>query len=429
MSDEGSDKYKDDLFGDDSFSDDPAKNNPANAPKKKEIDPAKNPDEINSISGSSDGNKSFSGKKSDSGNEDEDEEDKKRDEVRVEFTLDFEKKLAKYIPQKIQFEGDLRKRQLITMKVLEDKYSSGLLLFNDYIIYTSSGVLKILNKELKLVFSAKIIDKGDHEIFGTKIINDETIIIVASDKARIIHLNVEKQDAISYEIIQEISLTEFYCISEILNNGYLLLAGGDRKYYFYDLEKPGQKITKENQYKLIGSVEKVHNVYDDDFPDVIDLNNGRIFSWLNDDGNIKVIEYYPNQKIIMSKNGITLHDAGLINDKYIMLMGLLYPQYDSWLMDTETLQIVKHWVTPQNDSFVISFKENQFFYSSTSRIALDEFIVKDGEFIRKNIYECYYNKEKKEDYEKRFSNRLVLDKYTFITKTWEGKLMIFKCSK
>ena len=111
------------------------------------------------------------------------------------------------------------------MKVLEDKYSSGLLLFNDYIIYTSSGELKILNKELKLVFSTKIIDKGDHEIFGTRIINDETIIIVASDKARIIHLNVEKQDAISYEIIQEISLTEFYCISEILNNGYLLLAG------------------------------------------------------------------------------------------------------------------------------------------------------------------------------------------------------------
>ena len=98
-------------------------------------------------------------------------------------------------------------------------------------------------------------------------------------------------------------------------------------------------------------------------------------------------------------------------------------------MDTETLQIVKHWVTPQNDSFVISFKENQFFYSSTSRIALDEFIVKDGEFIRKNLYECYYNKEKKESYEERFSNRHILDEYTFITKSWEGKVIIYKCSK
>ena len=412
MSDENSDSYKDEkLLNDDSFSDDPA-TNPAKAPKKKEIDPAKNPDEQDSLSESSDKDKSFSGKKSDSG--EENEEDKKRNEVRVEFTIEFEKKLAKYIPQKIQFEGDLRKKTLITTKVLDDKYSSDLLLFQNYIIYTSSGQLKILNKNLKLVFSAKIIEEDKHEIFGLKTLNDETISLVASDKARIIHLNVEKEDAISYEIIQEMTLTDFYCISEVLNNGYLLLAGGDRKYHFYDLEKPGQKITKENQYKLIGSVEKVHNVYDDDFPDVIDLNNGRIFSWLNDDGNIKVIEYYPNQKIIMSKNGITLHDAGLISDKYIMLMGLLYPEYDSWLMDTETLQIVKHWVTPQNDSFVISFKENQFFYSSTSRIALDEFIV---------------NKEKKESYEERFSNRHILDEYTFITKSWEGKVMIYKCSK
>ena len=426
MSDENSDSYKDEKLLNDSFSDDPA-TNPAKAPKKKEIDPAKNPDEQDSLSESSDKDKSFSGKKSDSG--EENEEDKKRNEVRVEFTIEFEKKLAKYIPQKIQFEGDLRKKTLITTKVLDDKYSSDLLLFQNYIIYTSSGQLKILNKNLKLVFSAKIIEEDKHEIFGLKTINDETLSLVASDKARIIHLNVEKEDAISYEIIQEMTLTDFYCISEVLNNGYLLLAGGDRKYHFYDLEKPGQKITKENQYKLIGSVEKVHNVYDDDFPDVIDLNNGRIFSWLNDDGNIKVIEYYPNQKIIMSKNGITLHDAGLISDKYIMLMGLLYPEYDSWLMDTETLQIVKHWVTPQNDSFEISFKENQFFYSSTSRIALDEFIVKDGEFIRKNIYECYYNKEKKESYEERFSNRHVLDEYTFITKSWEGKVMIYKCSK
>ena len=34
------------------------------------------------------------------------------------------------------------------------------------------------------------IDEDKHEIFGLKIINDETISLVASDKARIIHLNV-----------------------------------------------------------------------------------------------------------------------------------------------------------------------------------------------------------------------------------------------
>ena len=173
----------------------------------------------------------------------------------------------------------------------------------------------------------------------------------------------------------------------------------------------------------------MHNVYDDDFPDLIDLNNGRILSWLNDDRNIKIIEYFPNKKILMSKNGFQLHDAGLICDKYIILMGLHYPQYDSWLMDTETYQIVKHWITPQNDSFSNCFSENVFFYSSNYRIACDELIIKDGEFIRNNLYECYYREDKKESRKERFGVSTILDEYTFITNTYKDKIMIFTCSK
>ena len=110
-------------------------------------------------------------------------------------------------------------------------------------------------------------------------------------------------------------------------------------------------------------------------------------------------------------------------------MGLSYPQYDSWLMDTESLEIVKHWVTPQNDSFSISISENTFFYSSNRRIGYDEFIVNDGEFIRKNIYECYYSEDKKENRDERYSVRNVLDENTFIAKTWNNEVTIFKCSK
>ena len=387
---------------------------------KKEIDPAINPEEHNSFSDSND-NKSE--KSSDEG-----EEDKKRNEVRQEFTLQFEKKLAKYIPPKMKFEGDLRKKTLVNKALCPDKYSSDITIFKNYFLYTHQETLKILNKDLKNVYSEPIADNGN-EIFGLNPVNNEYIIVVASDKVRIIFLNLEKEDKISYEVIQEIKETEYYCYSKILNNGYLLLAGGDRKYYFYDLEKPEQKFGKDNKYKLIGKVDDVHNVYDDDIPYCIDLNNGRILSWLNDDKNIKIIEYYPEQKIIMSKNGFTLHNAGLISDKYIILMGLTYPQYDSWLMDTETLEIVKHWVTPQNDSFVECYKENVFFYSSTSRIACDELIIKNGEFIRNNIYEVYYTEDKKENMDERFSIHNLIDEFTFITKTWNDKIMIYKCSK
>jgi hypothetical protein len=387
---------------------------------KKENDPAINPEEHNSFSDSND-NKSE--KSSDEG-----EEDKKRNEVRQEFTLQFEKKLAKYIPPKMKFEGDLRKKTLVNKALCPDKYSSDITIFKNYFLYTHQETLKILNKDLKNVYSVPIADNGN-EIFGLSPVNNEYIIVVASDKVRIIFLNLEKEDKISHEVIQEIKETEYYCYSKKLNNGYLLLAGGDRKYYFYDLEKPEQKFGKDNKYKLIGKVDDVHNVYDDDFPYCIDLNNGRILSWLNDDKNIKIIEYYPEQKIIISKNGLQLHNAGLISDKYIILMGLTYPQYDSWLMDTETLEIVKHWVTPQNDSFVECYKENVFFYSSTSRIACDELIIKNGEFIRNNIYEVYYTEDKKENMDERFSIHNLIDEFTFITKTWNDKIMIYKCSK
>jgi hypothetical protein len=328
----------------------------------------------------------------------------------------------------MKFEGDLRKKTLVNKALCPDKYSSGITIFKNYFLYTHQETLKILNKDLKNVYSVPIADNGN-EIFGLSPVNNEYIIVVASDKVRIIFLNLEKEDKISYEVIQEIKETEYYCYSKKLNNGYLLLAGGDRKYYFYDLEKPEQKFGKDNKYKLIGKVDDVHNVYDDDFPYCIDLNNGRILSWLNDDKNIKIIEYYPEQKIIMSKNGFTLHNAGLISDKYIILMGLTYPQYDSWLMDTETLEIVKHWVTHQNDSFVECYKENIFFYSSTSRIACDELIIKNGEFIRNNIYEVYYTEDKKENMDERFSIHNLIDEFTFITKTWNDKIMIYKCSK
>ena len=62
--------------------------------------------------------------------------------------------------------------------------------------------------------------------------------------------------------------------------------------------KKKEKVSKNNKFQLQFSIDLVHNVYDDDAPGIVDLNNGRIFSWLNDDKNIKVIEYSPSHKVI-----------------------------------------------------------------------------------------------------------------------------------
>ena len=363
---------------------------------------------------------------------DEGKDDKKRNEVRKDFKLKFEKKIAKYIPPKIIFKGDVSKRSLLTKKVFAAKYgASHIILFKKYIVLTEESVLYFYNKIFKPIFSKNFLEDAEkeQEILSLNAIDNQTIVIVATDKVRIVNFYEKKPNQITYELIQEIKETEFYAINEKLSNGYLLLGGMDRKYAFYELKNKNSEFSSNNKYKLVSKIELVHNVYDDDFPGVEDLNNGRLFSWLNDDDNIKIIEYFPKQRIIKSMNGYGLHNAGLICDKYLLLMGLTYPIYKSWLMDTETLDIVKEWITPQNDSFNCSLGLNKFIYSSTFRIACDEFIVEKGEFIRKNLYETYFKEDKSEDWRNRFGVRLFLDENTFVGIDFDGIIKVFYCGK
>jgi hypothetical protein len=376
------------------------------------------------------GNGSLSGDE----NDNSDEGDTKRNEVRKEFTLEFEKKIAKYIPPKIKFDGDLRKKSLVTIIDFtkdfgQDVFISNLTLFNRFILLTVSSKLHFYDKTLKLIFTHKFFEDKKEEVLDLNPYNDETIVVGATDMIRVINFYEKTRNQITFEVIQEIKDTEFYALNEKLFNDYLLIGGFDRKYAFYEVEKKNEKLSKDNKFKLVNKIDLVHNVYDDDFPGIVDLNNGRLFSWLNDDQNIKVIDYYPEQKIIYSKNNIDLHNAGLISDKYLILMGLLYPIYYTWLMDTETLEIVHKWQTPQNDSFSISLSENRFIYGSESRLALDEFSVENKEFKRKQIYEVYFNEDKSENWEDSYGIRDFLDSKTFITNNVRGKLMIYRCKE
>ena len=359
-----------------------------------------------------------------------DDDDKKRNEVRKAFKLKFEKKIAKYVPPKIAFKGNISKRQLLTKKVFESEYgASNLLLFNNYIILTEESVLYFYNKIFKQIFSEKFFEDDKEEILTLNAIDNQTIVIGATDKVRIVNFYEKKPGQITYELIQEIKDTKFYALNEKLSNGYLLIGGYDRKYAFYELKNKKDKVSLVNQYKLVNKVELVHNVYDDDTPGIVDLNNGRIFSWLNDDKNIKVLDYTPQQRIIYSKNGYGLHNAGLVSDKYLLLMGLIYPQYYTWVMDTESLEIVYKWKTPQNDSFMTALSENKFLYGSESRLACDEFSVENNQFKRKMIYEDYYCKDKEESWEDSFGVRDFLNEKTFITINVAGKMMVYYCKE
>ena len=102
-------------------------------------------------------------KKSDDAKENND--DKKRNEVRKVLKLKFEKKIAKYIPPKIIFKGNVSKRSLISRKTFKAKYgASNLILFNNYIVLTEESVLYFYNKIFKMIFSKNIVDKNKEEI-------------------------------------------------------------------------------------------------------------------------------------------------------------------------------------------------------------------------------------------------------------------------
>lgn len=369
-----------------------------------------------------------------SGSDNGDKGDSKRNEVRKEFSLDFEKKIAKFIPPKKKFIGDISKKSLVTMKDYtkdfgEDVFIGHLTLFNRFILLTVSSNLHFYNKIFNLIFSHKFVDGKKEEILSLNPYNDETLVIGATDIVRIVNFYEKKKNEITFEVIQEFNESEFYGLNEKLFNGYLLVCGFDRKYCFYEPEKEEEKLSKENLFKLVNKVELVHNVYDDDCPGIVDLNNGRIFSWLNDDKNIKVLDYTPQQRIIYSKNGYGLHNAGLVSDKYLLLMGLIYPKYYTWVMDTESLEIVYKWQTPQNDSFMTALSENKFLYGSESRLACDEFSVENNQFKRKIIYEDYYCKDKKGSWEDSFGVKDFLNERTFITINVRGKMMVYYCKE
>ena len=268
-------------------------------------------------------------------------------------------KYAKFIPPKLEFKGDLTKMQVKNKIVFEnDVFISRLMIFKGYIILNVDKGIAFYEKETYTKIFQENFTTDD--ILSIKILDEDTLLIAAFDKTRIIRFEEKEPKKITYELIQEITDTDFYYIGEILSNDLLLLAGGDKKYVFYQLENyvSDRRVSKNNLYKKIGEIENVHNVYDDDFARVIDLNSGYLLSMMNDDHNIKIIQYEGEFKIIKSIDGYQLHDACLISDKYIVLKGLTYPKYYTWLFDVEKLEVVKEWETPENEGFARCIAEN-----------------------------------------------------------------------
>ena len=348
-----------------------------------------------------------------------DSDKKQLDENENEDKLIFEKKLAQFIPPKVKFKGNFSQRSLIIKRDFSPRYISNLTLFQNNILITIDSELQIYNKILKLIFSNKF-GKNKDDILSLNPINNETISIACLYEVYIVNF-YQRNNTITYEIIQKINDSNLYEVNKSLNNGYLILGGSDKKYSFYTKEKNNEQINANNKYVLVNQISIGHYLDYEYYPVVIDLNNGRILSNSSYDSNIKIIEYYPKQRIIKSIDDYMLFNARLISGKYVLLMGLDYPKYYSWLMDTETFEFVKKWETPDDDLIECVLGENLFLYSSSVRLAIDELNIEDGEFIRKTKYK--FNLEKNE----KFETITFLNRNTFIAINSKTQLRIYYC--
>ena len=185
-------------------------------------------------------------------NDSDEEEDIEKLEVVKEFTLDFEKKLAKYIPPKIKFGTDLSNLSIITTVYLkEEEFISNLKLFMGYFILSTVKAIQFYDKTYELIFKKNLVE-NEEEILIFEILDEETLIVSASDKVRIIRFYEEKPKEIKMDIIQEISDTKYYIQNKILSNNLLLLVGLNKKYVFYQLEyySTDQKFSANNKFKI-----------------------------------------------------------------------------------------------------------------------------------------------------------------------------------
>ena len=219
-------------------------------------------------------------------------------------------KYAKFIPPEIEFKGNIEKMEILSKVILGYTFAHSPFFFMGYYVFRMDISVVFYNSTTYTqVFKE---DFTNDELFVVKKLDDDTLLINDNEKAKIVRFYENEPKKITYEIIQEFKDTEFYYLGEILSNGLLLLGGLDKKYSFYRLEhhEADKKVNKNNLYKKIGELNNVHNVYDDDVPHIIDLNSGYLFSMMNDDKNIKLIQYEGDFKIIKSWDGYTLHDAG-----------------------------------------------------------------------------------------------------------------------
>ena len=347
-------------------------------------------------------------------------------------------KLSNFVAPNIEFKGDLTKMKLLQKIQFNFYRADKILLFKGYLLINTGNGIALLEKETyKTIFKQEF---ETESIMTINKIDEDSLVIATLEKIILVKFEENQPKNITCEIIQEICETSLYYTGLILSNDLLLVAGEDQKFVFYQLENYNEdkKFSKNNLYKKIAEIENVHNVLEEDLPNVIDLNNGLLLSYTNIRADIKICQYDGEFKLIKSIEKYEWDTAELISNKYVILRGCGYPDYNICLFDVEKLEIIKTWETSNRDFFIQPICENKFFSGSNERFAICELKEEKNEITLKDVYITDY-----QGFDI-FSYPLVLDEKTFLTCAYDksdnsdsddlyaltqrnGYLLVFRC--
>ena len=318
-------------------------------------------------------------------------------------------KLAKFNAPNIEFKGDITKMKILHKIPFNFFQASKLQFFKGYILLNVGNGIALLELETyKTIFRKEFEEEA---IITLNKIDEDSLVMASLDKIRIIKFEEKQPKNITFEIIQEICDTCLYYAGLILSNDLLLVAGEDRKFVFYQLEKynTDKKFSKNNLYKKVGEIYNVHKVLEEDLPNVIDLNNGLLLSYTHCGADIKICQYDGGFKLIYDLVKYEWDTAELISNKYVILSGLGGADCSICLFDVEKLEIVKTWETSNRDCFIQPICENKFFAGSNERFAICEIKEENNEITFNDVYVTDY-----QGFDI-FSYPLVLDEKTFLT--------------
>ena len=217
----------------------------------------------------------------------------------------------------IIFNGNLNEIKEKNTIYCEPNFVHNLLIYKDHLLTSLSNKVTVFEmKKYEKVFEQKF---SEQEIIKIIKIDEDNIALLLFHEIIIINFYYSSKN-FYYKIIQNILNDEGLYNGLLLSNDNLFFGTYEGNFLFYKLKNYNtyKTVSTTNTYEKIYEFKNIQNVSDMQSPGFLDLQNGKLLTWMIDDKIIKVINY-ESLEIIKIIKDYPIYDGCLINEKYAIL--------------------------------------------------------------------------------------------------------------